>query len=81
MRRGSPDRAQPGLHAEPLDVTIGQFLAPYRPSASAMVIDGSNTTNTHTKTFSFTVHHNVRKASAKKTQKGPSTRVTENASS
>ena len=48
MRRGSPDRAQPGLHAEPLDLAIWQLLAPYCPGASAMVIAGSNTTTTHT---------------------------------
>ena len=30
--------------------------APYCPGASAMVIDGSNTTNTTTKTFSDTAH-------------------------
>ena len=31
MQCASPDRAQPGLHAEPLDVTIGQVHAPYCP--------------------------------------------------
>ena len=49
MRRTLPDIAQPGLHAEPLDVVIGRLLTPYCPGASAMVIDGSNTTSTHTK--------------------------------
>ena len=44
-----PDRAQPGLHMEPLDVAIGQLFAPYCPGASAMFINGSDTTNTHTK--------------------------------
>ena len=57
MRRRSPNLAQPGLHAEPLDVAIGRSFAPYCPGASAMVIDRDDTTNTHTKTFSFTVHH------------------------
>ena len=57
MRRALPDRARPGLQAEPLNVAIGGLLTPYRPGASAMVIDGSDTTNTHTQTFSFTVHH------------------------
>ena len=42
----SPNKAQPGLHAEPLSVTIVQLLAPYCPSMSAMVIDGGDTTNT-----------------------------------
>ena len=42
----SPDGAQPGLHAEPLDVAIGRLLSLYRPGASAMVIDGGDTTNT-----------------------------------
>ena len=46
MWREFPNRAQPGLHSEPLDVTIGQLLAPYCPGASAMVIDGSDTTST-----------------------------------
>ena len=49
MRRTLPNRAQPGLHAEPLDAAIGKLLAPYFPGVSAMVIDGSDTTNTHTK--------------------------------
>ena len=49
MRRAWPDGAQPGLHAEPLDVTIGRLLAPYRLGASAMVIDGSDTTSTQEK--------------------------------
>ena len=49
MRHVSTDRAQPGLHTEPLDVAIGQLLAPYCPSTSAMVIDGGNTTNTKKK--------------------------------
>jgi len=65
MQRASPKISRPGLHAEQLDVTIGRLLAPYRPGASAMVIDGSNTTSTHKKTFSFTVHHSVRKANLK----------------
>ena len=76
-----PNRAQPGLHTEPLDVAIGRLLASYRPGASIMVIDGSDTTNTHTQNLGFTVHHNVRKASAKKARKGPSTHVIGNASS
>ena len=46
MQSALPDKARPGLHAEPLNVAIGQLLAPYFPSTSAMVIDGSNTTNT-----------------------------------
>ena len=41
--------AQPGLHAKPLEAAIGQLLAPYRPGASAMVIDVSDTTSTHKK--------------------------------
>ena len=69
MWRTSPDRAQPGLHAEPMDVTIGQLLAPYLPGGLAVVIDGSNTTSTHTKTFSFTVHHAYAKL-VKKDMKG-----------
>ena len=44
MQRASLDRARPGIHAEPLDVTIGRLLAPYRPGASTMVVDGSDTT-------------------------------------
>ena len=44
-----PDRAQPGLHVEPLDVTIGRLLALYFPGTSSMVINGSGTTNTDTK--------------------------------
>ena len=40
------DRAQPGLPAEPLNVSIGQLFALYRPGTSAMVIDGGDTTNT-----------------------------------
>ena len=31
MRHAFLDRAWPGLHAEPLDVAIGQLLAPYCP--------------------------------------------------
>ena len=46
IRRASPDRAQPGLHGEPLNVAIGQLFAPYCPGMSAMVIDGGDTTNT-----------------------------------
>ena len=46
MWRASPNGSQPGLQAEPLDVAIGRLLALYCPGASAMVIDGSNTTNT-----------------------------------
>ena len=46
MRRTFPDRAQPELHAEPLDVAIGQLLTPYCPGVSATVIDGSDTANT-----------------------------------
>ena len=68
MWRASPDRARPGLHVEPLDFAIGQLLAPYRPGASAMVIDGSDTTITHTKTCSFTVHHSVAKLVKKYTK-------------
>ena len=49
MRRASPNRAQPGLHAEPLEVAIRQLLVLYCPDASAMVINGSNTTSTHKK--------------------------------
>ena len=48
-RRPLPDRARPGLHAEPLDVAIGQLLPPYCPSKSAIVIDGNDTTNTEQK--------------------------------
>ena len=46
IRRALPDRAQPELHEEPMNIAIGQLLAPYRPSTSAMVIDGGDTTNT-----------------------------------
>ena len=49
MRNAFPNRAQPGLHAEPLNFAIGILLAPYCPGASAMVVDGSNTTSTHKK--------------------------------
>ena len=49
MRRASPNRARPGLHPEPLEVAIGRLLAPYLSGASAMVIDGSNTTSTQKK--------------------------------
>ncbi len=52
IRRASPNRAQPGLPPEPLNVSIGQLLAPYRPGTSAMVIHGGVTTNTIKKTFS-----------------------------
>ena len=41
MRRASPNRSRPGLHAEPLDVTIGRLLAPYRLGVSAMVIEAA----------------------------------------
>ena len=68
MRHTSTDRARPGLQAEPLDVAIGQLLAPYCPGASAMVIDGSDTTNTHKNTFSFTVHHAYAKLVKKDTK-------------
>jgi len=50
--RASPDRAQSGLHVEPLNVAIRRLFAPYRPGTSAMVIDGGDTTNTIKKTFS-----------------------------
>ena len=46
MWRASPDRAQPGIHAEPLNVTIGKLLAPYCPGRPAIVINNGNTTNT-----------------------------------
>ena len=46
MRRASPNRAQPGLHAEPLNIAIGKLFAPYCPSTSTMVINGGDTTNT-----------------------------------
>ena len=49
--RASPDRARPGLHAEPLNVSIGRLFAPYCPGTSAMVIDGGDTTNTIKKNF------------------------------
>ncbi len=45
----SPNRAQPGLPLEPLNVSIGRLFAPYCPGMSAMVIDGGNTTNTMNK--------------------------------
>jgi hypothetical protein len=51
-----PDRAQPGLQAEPLNISIGQLFTPYCPGTSAMVIGGGNTTNTTKKTFSVMVH-------------------------
>ena len=59
MRCESPDGAQPGLHAEPLNVTIGRLLALYRLGVSAMVIDGSDTTSKQNKTFSFTVRYDI----------------------
>ena len=65
MRRASPNRALPGLHTEPLDVTIGRLFAPYCPGASAMVIDGDDTQN---KNFSFTVHHAYSKLVKKDTK-------------
>ncbi len=40
------DRAQPGLLAEALNVSIGQLFAPYCPGTFAMVIGGGDTTNT-----------------------------------
>ncbi len=46
ISKTTPDRAQPGLHKEPIKVSIGPLFAPYCHGASAMVIDGSNTTNT-----------------------------------
>ena len=45
MRLASPDGARPGLHAEPLDVAIGECRYRIAPAA-AMVIDGADTTNT-----------------------------------
>ena len=68
MRRKSPDRAQPGLHTEPLDVASGWLFAPYCPGKSAMVIDGGNTANTTTKTFSITVHRTYAKLVKKDTK-------------
>ena len=66
MWSATPNRAQTGLHGEPLDVAIGRLFAPYCPDASAMVIDGEKTQN---KTFSFTVHHAYAKL-VKKDKKG-----------
>ena len=41
IRRASPNREQPGLHVEPLNVAIGRLFAPYCPGT-----DGGDTTNT-----------------------------------
>ena len=49
MWRTLPDRAQSGLHLDPLDVAIGQLLAPYCPGVSVMIINGGDTTNTQKK--------------------------------
>ena len=46
IRSASPNRAQLGLHTEPLNISIGQLFTPYRPGTSTMVIDGGDTTNT-----------------------------------
>ena len=70
MWRAFPDRAQPVLHVEPLDVPIGKLLAPNCPSTSSMVIDGSDTTSTQ-KNFFFVVHHSVHKASKKRHNRDP----------
>ena len=79
IRNVSPDRARPGLHAEPLDVVTGRLLAPYLPGASAIGIDGSNTTSTQKRLLALwyiTAYANL----VKKTQKGTSTQVIGNAS-
>ena len=67
MRRTSPNRARPGLHAEPLNVTIRRLFTPYRPGVSAIVIASGNTTNTHTQ-IRFTVHHAYTKLVKKDTK-------------
>ena len=72
MRRALPDRSLPGLHAEPLDVTIRQLLASYCPGVSAMVIDNGDTTYTHKKLLALRydiVHHAYTKL-VKKVTKG-----------
>ena len=48
MRRALPDRARPGLHAEPLNIAIGRLLTPYFPGTSTIIMDGGDTTNTTT---------------------------------
>ena len=77
MWRVLPNRSQPGLHTEPLDVTIGQLLAPYFLGASALVINGSDTTSTHKKLLALwyiTVYAKL----VKKTQKQYSNHFTAN---
>ena len=66
-----PDGPQPGLHVEPLDVAIRRLLALYRPGASAMVINGSNTTNTQKQKFSFTVHYAYTQLVKKRRKRDP----------
>ena len=57
---------------EPLDVAIGQLLAPYRPSASAMVINGSDTTRTQKKLLAlwYDIVHQAYAKLVKKDTKG-----------
>ena len=50
-----PDRACPGLHAEPLNISIRRLFTPYHPGTSAMVIDSGNTTNTIKKNFQLAI--------------------------
>ena len=71
----SPNRAQPGLDAKPLDVAIGRLFAAYCPGASAMVVDGDDTQN---KTFSFTVHHAYTKLVNKRHKRNPLVGTLEN---
>ena len=77
MRRTSPDRAQPGLHAEPLNIAIGQLFAPYCPGTSAMVIDSGNTENTiRKKTFRLQLGYFFTSKSCDfLTQNGPPTQL------
>ena len=52
MQRTFPDRALPGLHAEPLDVAIGQLLASVAPEGPPWSLTAATQKTQQQKPFS-----------------------------